>query len=184
MGRENGEFLHANFSPTVPAVLTVLSDMYTSRMQDQYREAASMLLLRPAEGEGYELLLLHKPRKKDAWQLPQGGVEGNETPEECAVRELNEEAGLGSVMVLGKSETVYQYDFPASYRRFRPDHICGQRIRFVFAHTDRSSEVIVDAKEVDRYEWIKLTELPRFIKRKEYVELVQSLYKEALQLMV
>lgn len=144
-----------------------------------------MLLLRPTEdGQGYELLLLHKPRKKDAWQLPQGGVEGNETPEECAVRELKEEAGLEDVTVLGKSETVYQYDFPASYRRFRPDHICGQRIMFVFARASRSGEVIVDAKEVDRYEWITLDELPRFIKRKEYVELVRSLYEEALALMI
>jgi putative (di)nucleoside polyphosphate hydrolase len=140
-----------------------------------------MLLLRNAEGgDGFEILLLHKPRKKDAWQLPQGGMEGDETPEECAVRELKEEAGLTGVQVLGTSDTVYQYDFPASYRRFRPDHICGQKIMFVFALAPENAEVRVDAKEVDRYQWVKVGALPKILKRKEYLELTQHLYAEMM----
>lgn len=150
-------------------------------MQDTYRYAASMLLFRTREGvlNGGEVLLLHKPRKKDAWQLPQGGFEQGETAEECAVRELKEEAGLEGVEMLGKSSTVYQYDFPASYRRFRPDHICGQRIEFVYAIAPENAEVTVDAKEVDRYEWVKPEQLPKFLKRKEYLELVMHLLEEA-----
>ena len=52
-------------------------------MEDCYRQAASLLVLRPAATAkaGYELLLLHKPRKRDVWQLPQGGKEEGETAE-------------------------------------------------------------------------------------------------------
>lgn len=152
-------------------------------MQDCYRQAASLLLLRPGETEGapYELLLLHKPRKKDAWQLPQGGFEEGETAEQCAVRELEEEAGIKEVTVLGKSDTVYQYDFPTSYRRFRPDHICGQHIQFVFGITSRDTAVMVDGKEVNRYQWVLPSAMGSFLKRKEYLELAQHLYDEAVK---
>jgi len=150
-------------------------------VKDTYRRGASILLLRPLEaGGGYEFLLLHKPRKRDAWQLPQGGVEEGETIEQCALRELQEEAGIEGVALLGTSEREYTYDFPTSYRRFRPDHICGQQIAFVYGLTDRTTQVVVDEKEVNQYRWIRPEQLPRFVRRKEYLGLVQGLVQEAL----
>lgn len=150
-------------------------------VSDVYRLAASILLLRPL-GEGkYELLLLHKPRKKDAWQLPQGGVEAGESMEDAAVRELKEEASIEGVTLLGASRECYQYDFPQSFRRFRPDNVCGQKIGYVFALTDKDAKVKVDAKEVDKHVWVGLSELPRYIKRDEYLALTQRLYQEALR---
>lgn len=148
-------------------------------MKDMYRAAASLLLLRPAE-DGYEFLLLHKPRKRDAWQLPQGGADEGETAEQCAVRELREEAGITDVTILGKSDLVYKYDFPASYRRFRPDHICGQRIEFVFGTCPADVVVTVDNVEVDNYTWVPTEKVGQFLKRKAYLELVTSLIQEAL----
>ncbi len=152
-----------------------------------YREAAAILVLRPSDYTmprkgGMELLLLHKPRRRDAWQLPQGGMEEGETVEQCAVRELREEAGLRGVTVIGESHRIYQYDFPASFRRFRPDHIKGQRIRFVFALVSREAEVRVDGVEIDRHQWIVPSQLPRYIKRTEYRAIVEGLVAEAVAL--
>ena len=93
------------------------------KQKDEYRRCASVVLLRPtSDGEHYQVLLVHKPRKKDAWQIPQGGAEEGESVEETAIRELLEETGVHAEVV-GRSKTSYQYDFPKSYRRFRPDHI-------------------------------------------------------------
>ncbi len=158
-------------------------------MSDHYRRAASILVLRPTEvcspGAGcttvYQLLLLHKPRKKDAWQLPQGGIEEGEDVTQAAVRELKEEASLEGCTVIGTSERVYQYEFPSSFRRFRPDDVCGQRIEYVFATAPQDPVVTVDGKEVDAYVWIPIEQLTKYVRRKEYLEIVRGLYEEALR---
>lgn len=155
-------------------------------MKDEYRSCASVLVLRkssvcsPGEdcGDVYEVLLLKKPRKKDAWQLPQGGVEEGETTEQAALRELHEEAGIHAEYI-GKSDQVYQYDFPASYRRFRPDHICGQRIEYVYALYSSSEPVQVDQNEIESYVWVLPEQLGQYLRRKEYSKLVQQLIAEA-----
>lgn len=158
-------------------------------MSDVYRSAASILLLRPSpqevqrEGDPYQILLLHKARKRDAWQLPQGGVEQGESIEDAALRELSEEAGISGVKLLGKSEQVYQYDFPSSYRRFRPDHVCGQRIFFIFALAPDEVEVHVDGREVDKHAWVFPQDLPLYVKRKEYLSLLSRLLEQARDLL-
>ena len=157
-------------------------------MKEVYRSAASILLLRPTpeplasqSDYGFQILLLHKPRKRDAWQLPQGGREEGETIEQAALRELHEEAGITDVRVLSASKDVYQYDFPASFRRFRPDYVKGQKIEFIVAIVTCEVQVTLDEKEVNKYVWITPDQLPQYIKRKEYLELLEQLMVLALE---
>jgi len=149
-------------------------------MKDVYRSCASIVVLKKDE-DSFKVLLLHKPRKKDAWQIPQGGVDPGETHEQAAVRELKEESGL-EVGIAGKSEQIYQYDFPPSYRRFRPDNVCGQRLEFFFAQVDPTQEVIVDQSEIDSFAWVTKEEVSEYIKRKEYCTFIEELVEEGINL--
>jgi len=156
-------------------------------MDDVYRSAASVVVLRPTDvcspdgcGTVYQILLLHKPRKKDEWQLPQGGVEAGESIEQAALRELMEEAGIADVRVIGTSPEKYKYDFPASFRRFRPDNVRGQCIEYVFALAPKETIVKVDGQEIDGHVWVLPEQLPLYIYREQYLECVEKLVQEAV----
>lgn len=51
---------------------------------------------------------------RDAWQMPQGGIDPGETPQEAALRELREETGIDAAMVdvLRESTAWHKYDLP------------------------------------------------------------------------
>ena len=65
------------------------------------------------------------------WQLPQGGIEHDETPEEAAWRELNEETGLtpDDVRLAGEYPDWTAYVWPEEFRRNRR---LGQAHRWFF----------------------------------------------------
>jgi putative (di)nucleoside polyphosphate hydrolase len=159
--------------------------LYHHIMTDIFRKCASIAVLRESSNDKVpEVLLVHKPRKKDAWQLPQGGVEEEETIGHAALRELHEEAGLKAKILL-KSDIVYKYEFPKSYRRFRPDNVCGQRIEFVIATPlESNARIFVDDNEIDNYVWAKANDLKQYIRRDEYRMIVEKLVEEGEKLKI
>ena len=56
-------------------------------------------------------------QKENAWQMPQGGIDDNESPCQAALRELEEEINTANVRVLGESKEWHQYDFPEHMAR-------------------------------------------------------------------
>jgi 8-oxo-dGTP diphosphatase len=52
------------------------------------------------------ILLVHRP-KYDDWSLPKGKCKDGETDEDCALREVAEETGLGCEIVGTAGETRY-----------------------------------------------------------------------------
>jgi putative (di)nucleoside polyphosphate hydrolase len=46
------------------------------------------------------------------WQMPQGGIDGDENPQVAVRRELAEETGVTSVEVIAEAPRWYTYDLP------------------------------------------------------------------------
>lgn len=158
-------------------------------MEKKYRKAVSALVLRPVEvcepggvcKTVYELLLLHKPRVHDAWQLPQGGVETGETAEQAAVREVEEEAGLRLSRTVLTSCHTYTYDFPSEFvARYHPVN-SGQTLCFAVFLAPADAAIRVDGKEVDGYLWILPHQLSHYVHRKQYLDVIRNVFAECAQ---
>lgn len=67
-------------------------DRLWNDFQDVYRliEAAGGVVINPKQ----EILLIHR---RGYWDLPKGKIDPGETPEEAALREVEEETGLGNL---------------------------------------------------------------------------------------
>lgn len=95
-----------------------------------------------------------------AWQMPQGGIDGDETPLEAALRELEEETGVSRDLVSVEAEhpNWLTYDLPADLvgnvwkGRYR-----GQKQRwFLMRFHGADNQIIIETEhpEFSRWTWM------------------------------
>lgn len=99
------------------------------------------------------------------WQLPQGGIDGDEDPREAVLRELEEEIGTARAEIIGEHPEWLTYDLPAELigvalrGRYR-----GQQQRwFALRFTGDDADIRLDLDphpEFDTWRWADLAELP------------------------
>jgi putative (di)nucleoside polyphosphate hydrolase len=122
-----------------------------------------------------------------SWQFPQGGVDEGEDLEAAALRELAEETGVRSAVILGRTEGWLAYTFP-------PDHNgsklakgwVGQK-QVWFAARFKGDETEIDLfahgePEFDTWRWGDLAEAPDLVvpfKRQTYLAVVEAFSKFA-----
>jgi putative (di)nucleoside polyphosphate hydrolase len=115
----------------------------------------------------------------EGWQFPQGGIDPHRDLLEETRRELLEEIGTDSIVVLGVSERVYCYDFPAPITKDGTVYH-GQCHRWVVATLDPEVSVLPGGRgaEFDAHEWVTPAEvLERIVgfKRTAYVQAIRDL---------
>ena len=71
--------------------------------------------------QGSRILISHEV-KADLYMLPGGGLEGNETPEECCVREVREETGY---LVDPTRHFLTIHEYYQEYRYISHYFLCG-----------------------------------------------------------
>lgn len=116
-----------------------------------------------------------------AWQMPQGGIDPGEAPEEAAFRELEEETGIASAKatLVAQASRELIYDLPEELigkvwkGRYR-----GQRQSwFLMRFEGRDADVNIETEHAEfrAWKWAEPAELPGLI-----VPFKRQLYKELL----
>jgi putative (di)nucleoside polyphosphate hydrolase len=101
--------------------------------------------------------------KGDAWQMPQGGIDPGESPEQAALRELKEEIGTDKVEILAESKGWLYYDVPSDLaQKAWGSQWQGQRQKwFVLLFKGRDSDIDLGTSnpEFNAWRWVSLQEL-------------------------
>ena len=129
--------------------------------------------------EGRVLVAKRSDMKTMAWQMPQGGIDGNETAAAAALRELEEEVGTDKAEIVAESKEWLAYDLPDELRkkvwkgRYR-----GQRQKwFVLRFKGRDDDIDLEGRnrEFDEWKWVYPGMLPTLI-----VPFKRALYEDVL----
>ena len=111
----------------------------------------------------------------DKWQMPQGGIDNNETPLKAMKRELEEETSITKIKVLKEIENYTEYELPPNLLgKIWKGKFRGQKQKwFIVKFIGNESEINLKTKhpEFIEWKWIDYNLLPDVIvhfKKKVY----------------
>jgi len=114
-----------------------------------------------------------------AWQLPQGGLNEDEAPQEAVIREIREETGIESPQLdfLSKASRLLAYELPQEARTRKTGR--GQvQYWFLFRFTGPDEAITLgDQKEFKAWKWMSMGALATqvvYFKQPVYQELAEN----------
>ena len=117
----------------------------------------------------------------EAWQMPQGGVEQDETPRQAALRELEEEIGTNRAEIIAETEDWIPYDLPAELAdKVWRGGFRGQTQKWFamrFLGTDGDINLATAEPEFDAWKWTPMATLVDVavdFKRDNYAQVVAA----------
>ena len=142
---------------------------------DKYRQGVGIVLLNT---RGEVFVGRRADLKGDAWQMPQGGLDEDESPREAALRELKEEIGTDKADILAESRGWLKYDVPPVPTSERWRRWKGQRQKWfvmLFKGSDSDIDLATEHPEFDAWRWVQVTDLPALaapFKRQLYLDVI------------
>ena len=108
-----------------------------------------------------------KDNPVDKWQMPQGGIDLNESPFEAMLRELEEETSIKNIKVLKEIEKSLEYELPPNLLgKIWKGKFRGQKQKwYIVKFLGNDDEINLNTKhpEFIEWKWIDYNLLPEVI---------------------
>jgi len=122
-------------------------------MEKSYRKCVGMMIL----NNNKEVLVGKRlDHPSGFWQMPQGGIDDKENPEEAVWREMMEEIGTNKAKLIKESNQWINYDIPEETLKTLPwgHKYIGQTQKwFAFQFTGKESDINVGTNNPEFSEW-------------------------------
>lgn len=120
----------------------------------RYREGVGIVLVNARK----LVFVARRIDTKQAWQMPQGGIDAGEAPQAAARRELEEETGVISATVMAQTPDWLSYDLPAhlAARRWQGRYRGQRQLWFAMRFDGSDDEIDLDRgrhPEFDAWRW-------------------------------
>ena len=145
--------------------------------ETKYRKCVGMMII----NNNKEVLVGRRiDHPSGFWQMPQGGIDENENPEEAVWREMKEEIGTNNAKIIKISNQWIKYKIPSETLKTLPwgKKYVGQTQKwfaFNFLGTDDEINVGTDTPEFSNWKWAKMESMIDNI-----VPFKRKLYKNVL----
>ena len=127
-------------------------------MTDKYRKCVGIMIL----NSNKEILVARRlDHPSGYWQMPQGGIDDDENPEEAVWREMMEEIGTNKAEIRKISNQWINYDIPPETLKTLPwgHQYIGQTQKwfaFDFLGEDSDINVGTDNPEFSEWKWSRM----------------------------
>jgi putative (di)nucleoside polyphosphate hydrolase len=156
----------------------------------QYRACVGIMII---NDDGMVWMGLRADAPQDAegpgdwWQMPQGGIDEGEEPDAAALRELQEETGITSADILGRTAGWLLYDLPPQLqgKAWGGRHKGQKQVWYAVRLTGTDDEITLDPpdgldhkKEFEAWQWTPIEDVVSRVvafKREVYAEVVGEL---------
>lgn len=148
-----------------------------TRMHLPYRRGVGMMIL---NNENKIFVGKRLDSKGDIWQMPQGGIDGDETVVEAAFRELSEETNIKNAELVAESKDWFYYDVPDFLvEKLWDGKYRGQKqkwLLFRFLGDEKDINICTTNPEFEEWKWVEMNALPELV-----VSFKKTLYQSIIE---
>jgi len=148
-----------------------------TRIHLPYRRGVGMMILNK---ENKIFVGKRLDSKGDIWQMPQGGIDGDETVIEAAFRELSEETNIKDAELIAESKDWFYYDVPDFLvEKLWDGKYRGQKqkwLLFRFLGDEKDINISTANPEFAEWKWVEMEALPELV-----VSFKKTLYQSIIE---